>query len=289
MSTRAETVEQDLVDIPRPAEGGPWGAWRRQLPALVWMELRRTFLSRRALGPWLLALLPITILGLRAIWPNAVERPGNVGEATTIFAATFQFHLRLVIFFGCVAIFGNLIRREVLDRSLHYAFLTPLRRELLALGKYLAGVLGTGLVFGGATLATFALAYLPYRSADFFLRGPGFGHLLAYLGVTWLACIGYGAAFLALAFFVKSPALPAVALFGWESINFLLPPLLKRFSVIYWLQDLCPVPVSHGPLAVIADPPSPWLAIPGVLLLSAALLALSAWKVRRMEVKYEDE
>ena len=34
-------------------------------------------------------------------------------------------------------------------------------------------------------------------------------------------------------------------------------------SVIYWLQDLCPVPVNHGPLAVIADPPHPWIAIPG--------------------------
>ena len=270
--------------IPRPEEGGPWGAWRRQLPALIAMDLRRTFFSRRSLGPWLLALLPVTVLGLLAVWPGAVDRPGNVGEATTIFAFTFQFHLRLVVFFGCVAIFGNLIRREVLDRSLHYAFLTPLRRELLVAGKFVAGLLGTGLVFGGATLAAFALCYLPYDAAPFFLRGPGFGHLLAYLGVTWLACIGYGAFFLALGFFVKSPALPAVAVFGWESINFLLPPLLKRFSVIYWIQDLCPVPVSHGPLAVIADPPNPWLAVPGLF-----LLALAARRVRRMEVRYEEE
>jgi ABC-type transport system involved in multi-copper enzyme maturation permease subunit len=276
-------------DIPRPDGGGAWGLWRRQLPAVVWMELRRTFLSRRALGPWLLAILPVSILFLRAIWPNAVDRPGNVGEATALYAANFQFHLRLVVFFGCVAVFGNLIRREVLDRSLHYVFLTPVRRELLVLGKFLAGLLGTVVLFGAATLAAFFFAYLPYQSADFFQRGPGIGHLLAYLGVTALGCVGYGAVFLALGFFVKSPAIPAIALFGWEQINFLLPPFLKRLSVIHYLQGLSPVAINEGPLAVIAEPTSPWLAIPGLLLVAAVLLALAAWKVRRMEIAYEGE
>jgi ABC-type transport system involved in multi-copper enzyme maturation permease subunit len=279
-------IGQEMQEIPRPSGER---LWQRQLAAVTWLELRRTFLSRRALGPWLLALLPVSILALRALWPGAVERPGNVGEATAIYAANFQFHLRLIIFFGCVAVFGNLIRREVLDRSLHYAFLTPVRRELLVLGKYLAGLLGTALLFAASTAAGFVFAYLPYRSADFFQNGPGIGHLLAYLGVTVLGCIGYGALFLALAFFVKSPAIPAVALFGWEQLNFLLPPVLKRLSVIHYLQGLTPVPVDHGPLAVITEPTSPWLSVPGLILLAGALLALAAWKARRMEIYYEGE
>jgi hypothetical protein len=40
---------------------------------------------------------------------------------------------------------------------------------------------------------------------------------------------------------------------------------------------------------VIAEPTSPWLAIPGLLLVAAVLLALAAWKVRRMEIAYEGE
>ena len=55
-----------------------------------------------------------------------------------IFATSFQFYfLRLAIFFGCVGIFVNLFRGEMLDQSLHFYLLTPLRRETLLIGKYL--------------------------------------------------------------------------------------------------------------------------------------------------------
>ena len=107
--------------------------------------------------------------------------------------------------------------------------------------------------------------------------------------MTFLACVGYGAVFLFFGFFFKSPAIPALAVFGWEGIHFLLPPLLKKVSVFYYLQSLCPVPVSEGPLAPLSDAPSPWLAVPGLLLFAALLVALSAWKIRRMEIKYEEE
>jgi hypothetical protein len=68
-----------------------------------------------------------------------------------------------------------------------------------------------------------------------------------------------------------------------------LPPLLKKVTVFHYLQSLCPVPVSDGPLALLADAPSPWAAIPGLLVFAAALVALSAWKIRRMEIRYEAE
>ena len=83
--------------------------------------------------------------------------------------------------------------------------------------------------------------------------------------MTFLACIGYGAVFLVFGFFFRSPAIPALAVFGWELIHFLLPPLLKKISVIHYLQSLCPVPVSEGPLAMLSDAPSPWVAILGLL------------------------
>jgi hypothetical protein len=54
-----------------------------------------------------------------------------------VFAGLFHFYyLRLGIFFGCVGIFSNLFRGEMLEKTLHYYYLTPLRRELLVAGKY---------------------------------------------------------------------------------------------------------------------------------------------------------
>jgi ABC-type transport system involved in multi-copper enzyme maturation permease subunit len=275
--------------VPAPSTH-PWAQWWRQVRAILRLELRKGF--RRPYGLLLLAFGPLFILVLRIIIPDAVRDPGDVAGATEFYAGLYQaFILRIVIFLACVGIFGNLIRRETLDRSLHYYFLSPLRRELLVAAKYLTGLTVSFLLFGATTLVAFVLAYAPHESGavrQFLLGGPGLGHLASYLLVTFMACVGYGAVFLFFGFFFKSPALPALAVFGWETIHFLLPPLLKKASVIHYLQSLCPVPVSEGPLAMLADAPSPWVAIPGLLVLAAVLVAVSAWKIRGMEISYDE-
>ena len=281
----------EIASAAAPGPSGlPWGQWWRQVRAILRLELRKGF--RRSYGLYLLALAPLFILFLRTIIPEAVRDASDISGATEFYAGLYQaFILRIVIFLACVAIFGNLIRRETLDRSLHYYFLSPLRRELLVAAKYLTGLVVSFLLFGATTAAGFFLAYLPHESSavrQFLLSGPGMGHLASYLLVTLMACVGYGAVFLFFGFFFKSPALPALAVFGWEAIHFLLPPLLKRASVIHYLQSLCPVPVSEGPLALLADAPSPWIAVPGLLILAAVLVAVSAWKIRGMEISYEE-
>ena len=281
----------DIASAAVPAPSSlPWGHWWRQVRAVLRLELRKGF--RRSYGLYLLALAPLFILVLRSIIPDAVRDPGDVAGATEFYAGLYQaFILRIVIFLACVAVFGNLIRRETLDRSLHYYFLSPMRRELLVAAKYLTGLIVSFLLFGATTVVSFFLAYLPHESRavrQFLLGGPGLGHLASYLLVTFMACVGYGAVFLFFGFFFKSPALPALAVFGWETIHFLLPPLLKKASVIHYLQSLCPVPVSEGPLALLADAPSPWIAIPGLFLLAAVLVAVSAWKIRGMEITYDE-
>ncbi len=72
---------------------------------------------------------------------------------------------------------------------------------------------------------------------------------LTYLGITALACIGYGAVFLIIGLFFRNPIIPAILIYGWEWINFLLPPLLKKLSVIHYLHSLTPVPIPEGPFA----------------------------------------
>jgi len=275
-----------------PVHGGglPWGRWWRQVLAIMRLDLRKGF--RRSYGLLLLALAPVFILFLRMVIPEAVNDPGDVAGATDFFAGIFQtFIVRIVIFLACVAIFGNLIRRELLDRSLHYYFLSPVRREVLVVAKFLTGLLVAFVLFGLTTVVSFFLTYVPHESTavqNFMFQGPGLGHLGAYLLVTFLGCVGYGAVFLAFGFFFKSPAIPALAVFGWEAILFLLPPLLKKASVFHYLQSLCPIPISEGPLAMLADAPSPWVAIPGLLVLALLLVALAAWKIRTMEISYEE-
>jgi ABC-type transport system involved in multi-copper enzyme maturation permease subunit len=273
------------------ARGTAGSLRRRQVLAVIRLELRKSYFGGRGIGLYLLAALPLVIPILVMIGRAFRGQEGDPSETTTVFAWLYQyFILHFVLFLGCVLVFGNVMRREVLDRTLHYYFLTPLRRELLVLAKYATGVLATTALFGFSTLATYLLLYLSEpKGQRFLLQGPGLGHLAAYLLVTVLGCIGYGATFLAFGSFVRSPIIPALALFGWEFLHFLLPPLLKQISVIHYLLSLCPVPLSQGPLAILSDAPSPWVAIPGLLLLSAALVAVSAWRARKMEVAYEED
>jgi ABC-type transport system involved in multi-copper enzyme maturation permease subunit len=290
----SETLrETTTVSAPAPVpavEGRPWGVWKSQLLSVIRLELRKSFLGRRSILLVLLALQAPFILAMRWIIPEAVPDPANIATGTKVFAVLYQILiLRLVVFQGCVTIFGNLIRREVMDRSLHYYFLSPMRRELLVIGKYLTGLIAAVTLFGLSTVVSYLLAYAPHTGVTrFLLHDHGLANMGSYLLATVLGCIGYGAVFLAFGFFFKSPAIPALMVFGWEGINFLLPPLLKKLSIVHYVQALCPLPFDEGPLAILTAAPPVWVAIPGVLLVSAALLAVSAWKIRTMEISYEE-
>ena len=60
--------------------------------------------------------------------------------------------------------------------------------------------------------------------------------------------------------------------------------------MIFYLKGLCPVEVPmNGALAqieVLSDPTSPWIAIPGLMIVATALLVIAARSVRHMEVSY---
>jgi len=274
--------------VPAARTGPPWGRWWNQLRAVVRLELRKGF--RRSFGLLLLAASPLAILLPRILFSRVLGDPADVAKATQIFAWLYQVYiLRVVIFLACVAIFGNLIRREMLDRSLHYYFLSPVRRELLVVAKYVTGLIVSFGLFGGATALTFILTYLPHESTavqHFLFQEHGLGHIASYLLVTLLACVGYGAVFLFFGFFFKSPAMPALAVFGWEGIHFLLPPLLKKISVIHYLQSLVPVAMPEGPFAVLVEPTPAWISVPSLLLFTAVVLYLAGRHIRRMEISY---
>ncbi len=264
--------------------------WTRQVVAVLRIELRKNFWGTRAIPLYLLCLGPVLLLAGRALvlWQGwAREDPA---AAAVFYANIYQsFLLRFVLFFGCAWIFTNLFRGEILDRTLHFYFLSPIRREVLVVAKFAAGLFASAAFFVATTAATLVLLFAPYGASaalDRLLGSTGIGSTAAYLGVTALGCLGYGAVFLATGLLVRNPMIPAIAILGWESINFLLPPLLKKLSVIYYLVSLCPLPVSQGPIALMAEPTPAWISVPGLLALTAAVLLLARWRIRGTEISY---
>ena len=285
-----------MVAASPTARERPQGAalWRRQVAAMLGLELRKTFLRLRALPVVAVAFLPALILLLRAASRHLVEgRIQPAAEVALSYGSIYQFFfVRLIVFFGCFAIFTYLVRGEIAERSLHFYLLAPMRREVFLLGKYVAGCLAAGALFTLSLGAQLFLAFVPEITSggsDYLFHGPGSGQALVYLGVTWLAVAGYGAVFLALALAVKNPMIPAAAILGWEWINFLLPPALKKISVFHYLQSLCPVPVSAGPFALPGEPTPAPLAIGGLLVLVSLLLILAMREARRLEVLYSGD
>lgn len=265
-----------------------------QLLGVVRMELRKLAFSRRGWWIYCLALAPVAIMLLH--WLVEAKRHSarhSLGEDSIAFAGLFLFFfLRGSIFFGCMGIFSNLMRGEMLQKTLHYYFLTPMRREVLVAGKYLAGVVVAVVLFTGGTAISFLLIGRHFGPAwsDYLWHGPGLGQLGSYTLVSALGCIGYGAVFLMCGLLFRNPMIPASVVWVWEGLNPFLPALLKKISVIYYLKSLCPVEVPVPPpfsvLAVETDPAPLWVAVPGLLAVTAILLIYSAVSARQAEINY---
>ena len=290
MSAMSEFTEHATAANPGTARPSSWSLWTRQTFAILRLEIRKNFFGRRALLLYPIVGLPLLLVSMLALFPPSTDEMENFGMLSQVYAAVFGgLILRTLVFFGCAWIFMNLFRGEVVDRSLHYYFLAPVRREVLVAGKYLSGLIAAIVLFSITTVGSMLILYFglfPSESSRYFFDGAGAGHLLTYLGVTILACIGYGAVFLIVGLFFRNPIIPGLMLYGWEWINFLLPPLLKKISVIHYLQSLVPVPMSEGPFAVLVEPTPAWISVPSLLLFTGVVLFLASRHIRRMEISY---
>ncbi len=274
-----------------------WSLWRAQVAAILRLEIKRNFLSKRGLWIYLLAAAPAALLWTHAFMNLRDHRVCDLGRDNLIFATIFQFfYLRLAIFFGCVGVFLKLFRGEMLEKSLHYYLLTPVRREVLLVGKYLAGVITTSIIFcTGTALALAAiLVHVPRPAAEQYLfAGGGLGHVFTYIATAALACIGYGGVFLLMGFLFRNPVVPVVLVLLWEGANPFLPQLLKRLSVIFYLHSLIPISVpAQGDfafLAILSAPMPAYLAVFSLLLIAVAGLWLGARQVRKLEINYGTE
>jgi ABC-type transport system involved in multi-copper enzyme maturation permease subunit len=261
----------------------PWGLWAKQALAVMRLETSKNFLRKRSIPVYLLAgLLPL-MWGLHALAAARGWNRCGGAEDLVAFAGVFQIYLlRLAIFFSAVAIFMNLFRGEALEKTLHYYFLVPVRREVLVAGKFLSGL-------SVAVSYLIVLSHMRLAGSQA-AAGPALADLPAYVGIAALGCLGYGAVFLILGLLVRNPIVPAAVVLVWESLIIFMPAILKKFSVAFYLESMCPVkPPYDGPgklFAIAAEGPPAWLAVIGLIALTAAALVLASVCARRMEIKY---
>jgi ABC-type transport system involved in multi-copper enzyme maturation permease subunit len=293
MKMRAAVETQAVEPV---AARHDWSLWMRQIRAILRIEVKKNFWGRRAILIYLLAAIPVFLTFLL----TAVDSQGGADirrtwtSAQTAFAALIYrgLILQTIVYFGCAWIFMNLFRGEVVDKSLHYYFLCALRREVLVAGKYISGLVASVVLFTMTTVGSLFFLYYARgypANVDYLFDGPGLKQCLTYVGITILACVGYGAVFMVIGLFFRNPIIPALLAYGWEWVNFLLPPLLKKISIIHYLHSLSPIPVSEGPLATVVDPTPAWISVPSMLIFTALVLILASVRIRRMEIRYGNE
>jgi len=224
----------------------------------------------------------------------------NLQDDVKVFSGVFQyFFLRLAIFFGCLGIFMNLFRGEMLDKTLHFWFLAPVKREVLLAGKYVAGLVAASVIFTGGAVLAFFLQLWPHAGADIsaYWSGPGLEHLGWYVAAAVLGCVGYGSVFLASGLLLKNPIIPAAVMLVWESINGFLPTLLQKLSVLYYLQSMCPVaaPMDTDTPALLklilspAEPASKAGAVLGLCVVTGLVLLAASRAVRKIQINYSTD
>jgi ABC-type transport system involved in multi-copper enzyme maturation permease subunit len=290
------SVQDLLARAQKWSKAQPWRLYGSQVSVLVRNEIRRNLFTRRRIWIYLLAFLPVLMILAHAISDRNNMNPAQIEEDTQVLAGIVQlYYFRLGIFFACMAIFTWLFRGEMVERTLHYQFLVPVRREVLVVGKFLAGAIIAIALFEAAVIACFYFMYSRFGSAgkSYVFDGPGLAQLGSYLLVTALACLGYGAVFLAFSLLFKNPIIPGVVIMGWEAIAPIFPAWAQRLSVTFYLKHLCPVSLPiRGPLAIftiVPEPVSPFIAVLGLLCLTMAILALSCFLIHRMEITYTVE
>src|SRR5881296_3556432 len=145
-----------------------------QIGVVAGFEMRKFRAGRKWFFPLLLAAAPVSLVSLLLIFD---PRPPSNSQITQVFAVMFQtFMLRLMILFGCALVFAHLYRGDMVTRTIHFYLLTPVRREVLVAGKYLAGLLITSVLYG----ASVGIANILIHSANgqavaeaHFFGGPG--------------------------------------------------------------------------------------------------------------------
>jgi ABC-type transport system involved in multi-copper enzyme maturation permease subunit len=273
--------------------------WWRQFIAVLVPAIQRSIFSKRVLVALVLIILPLgllTMMGIESMKSGDDNFMSNINRARMIFGIVYStFMLAAILYIGNALMFTSLVRGEILERSIHYPMLAPVRRDILILGRFVGGLISAFILFGLATIVCYLVIYLPFgmtRLITDLSSGIALEQLSTYLLMTFLACMGYGSVFMATGLVFRNPLIPVLAIAGWEIINFLLPPALKIISVVFYLKNLMPVHIEQQaplPLAVVAQPLPIWMSIFGIVFLATISISIAIFYLKRMEIRYAEE
>lgn len=292
MSSANASHNADLLTVPSI----DWPLVRRQMVGILRMELRGTLLSKRMLAVLFLAFAPVALVTLWALTPLPQEVAEGPMGTVPIFAVFFVPYVGISVFLSCLIVFMSMFRNEIQDKTLHYYYLSPVRREVVVVAKYFAGLIGVVATYVVSTSLFYLMMVIPWGFSELsrhLLRGPGLSNLTTYVGLSVLSCVGFGAVFLLSGLLLRNPVIVAILVWVWEILGPFFPVLLKKLTIGHYLRSMYPIPVQPDGIfaffATFADPTPAYLAVPGLILVSLLFVALASWRLRTMEIKYGGE
>ena len=249
--------------------------------ALFKVTLRQMFWSKRTVLILLGCLLSLVIaLAFRFI----AQGSGSVNRFIPMLTlALYGLLVNLSSIFYGTAIISD----EIDGKGLMYLQMRPLRKSAILLSKFAAYLVGTVTLIGIShlILTGIMLTHPKLQNGVFFQVGMS----LRYTASMALALLIYGALAALLAAKFKNPVLwGLVYLMGWENITAspLMPTAIKRLSISHYLFTLFPryrLPRSDFNELLGASPPSAWVALLIVFILTAVLLWLAIRIFRERE------
>lgn len=175
----------------------------------------------------------------------------------------------LALFFGT-----TIVNEELDNKTLVYLTTSPVPRQAVILGKYLAAFLLLLLIVGSGFLLSFLAAALNRLG-----QAAAWEELGVYLGTSLLAVFCYSALFTMLGTFMKKSILIGLFfVFGWESVVQYFPGVTQKFTIIHYIKSLLPVQADQGGFLIFQLQPSPLfesiivLSAAGLLFLTLAVL-----------------
>ena len=186
----------------------------------------------------------------------------------------------LALFFGT-----TIVNEELDNKTLVYLTTSPVPRQAVLLGKYLAAFLLLLLMVGSGFLLSFLAA-----ASNRLDQAAAWEELGVYLGTSLLALFCYSALFtLAGTFMKKSILMGLFFVFGWESVVQYFPGVTQKFTIIHWIKSLLPVQSGEGGFLIFQLQPSPALESIIVLLAAGLLfLCLAVFIFQRKEYILSD-
>ena len=178
------------------------------------------------------------------------------------------------IFYGTA-----IISDEIDGKGLTYLQMRPLRKSMILLSKFAAYLVGTVALIGTShlILTCIMITHPKLQNGVFFQLGMS----VRYIAIMALALLVYGSLATVLAVRFKNPVLWGLLfVMGWESITVspLMATGIKRLSISHYLFTLFPrykLPRSDFNDVLGTSPPSTWVALLVIFILTAVLLWLA--------------